>query len=253
MKLHGPVKAQPHWASYSFTGRYAQLLGSASGVDVWYDPGSPDGCLQNAKDLLADMPRIVAFNQGVFGGGGKGAADALVWAMAGITNGNGGADHGGCTFHDGGAIELCQSTGQSMRCSALFEAEYSECCMNGRLCGYATGEALSRWCAMAVSNNALANYATAPRWQYLGCPNFVDVVSPSDSDYTAIGCGMAFLSWLMGRHGKTLNGVARAMVHNGDSGTLAQLYGPSAWTDFMADVVGIGLITNDNPFGAPLG
>jgi hypothetical protein len=228
------------------------LVGSASGVNVWYDPGSPDGCKQNAVDLLADMPRLVAFNSKVFGHSGN--ADVIVWAIQGLTSGNGGGSHGGCTFKTGGAIEVCQATGLSPRVSALFLSEFSECCMGGHLCGFATGETLSRWVAMAGTNNALANFnTTAALWQENGCPNWVDTVNMSDKDFVAIGCGMAFLSWLMAKQGKTLPTLARAMVHNGDTGTLAQLYGPNAWHDFMADVKALPTpIVDDNPFNAPL-
>jgi len=33
------------------------------------------------------------------------------------------------------------------------------CSMGGNLCGVSTGEALSRWCAVVVGNNALADFA----------------------------------------------------------------------------------------------
>ena len=32
--------------------------------------------------------------------------------------------------------------------------------MNGNLCGLSTGEALSRWCAMLIGDNALADFAS---------------------------------------------------------------------------------------------
>ena len=69
-----------------------------------------------------------------------------------------------CDYTNGAAIEVCAAFGQPMRVSALFEAELSECSMGGNLCGQSTGEALSRWCAASVSQNALADFATAPAW-----------------------------------------------------------------------------------------
>jgi hypothetical protein len=74
------------------------------------------------------------------------------------------ADHLGCDYTTGNAIEVCASFENSARVSALFEAELSECSMNGNLCSVSTGEALSRWCAEVVGNNALSDFATAPQW-----------------------------------------------------------------------------------------
>src|SRR5262245_39893527 len=75
-----------------------------------------------------------------------------------------GADHAGYDYTTGATIEVCASFGNSARVSALFEAELSECSMGGNLCGVSSGEALSRWCAAVISNNALADFATAPHW-----------------------------------------------------------------------------------------
>jgi hypothetical protein len=142
-----------------------------------------------------------------------------------------------------------------MRVSALFEAELSECAMNGRLCGLSTGEALSRWCATVVGSNALADFATAPQWAQDGMPNWVDQTAPTDQDAASTGCGMAFLSWLLSQ-GHKLSAVAQAMVRLGDGGTLAELYAQltgdaasNAWTKFMSAVNALpGGVTNDDPF-----
>src|SRR6266852_1793850 len=88
--------------------------------------------------------------------------------------GTGGADHNACDYITGGAIEVCASYGNAARESALFEAELSECSMGGNLCGQSTGEALSRWCAAIVGNNALADFATAPSWAQSSMPDFVN-------------------------------------------------------------------------------
>jgi hypothetical protein len=108
-------------------------------------------------------------------------ACVIVFALGGQTDGTGGADHLGCDFQTGAAIEVCAAFGNSARVSALFEAELSECSMGGNLCGVSTGEALSRWCAAVVGGNALSDFATAPRWAQDGMPNFVSGRISADS------------------------------------------------------------------------
>jgi hypothetical protein len=128
--------------------------------------------------------------------------------------------------------------------------------MNGNLCGVSTGEALSRWCAAVISNNALSDFATAPTWFQDGTPNFVDQTDPTDQNADSTGCGMAFLSWLMSQN-FGLGAIAQTMVSLGDSGTLAQLYASlsgdaasNAWPTFLAAVQALpGGVTNDDPFG----
>ncbi len=117
--------------------------------------------------------------------------------------------------------------------------------MNGNLCGLSTGEALSRWCAAVIGNNALSDFATAPQWVQDGQPDWVDKVDPTDQDADSTGCGMAFLSWLISQ-GYGLEKIAPAMVNAGDSGTLAQLYAnltsdaaTNAWTNFQSGDPGL--------------
>lgn len=122
----------PSWPSY--TGA-SELVGtSSSGVTVYVDPTLGSQALQNAQDLLAASDRVVAQNNTIFGITG-GAVDVIVFALNGQTNGTGGADHGGCDFTTGNAIEVDASYANSVRVVALFEAELSECAMNGQLCG----------------------------------------------------------------------------------------------------------------------
>ncbi len=212
--------------------------------------------MRNAQDLLAAASRVVGQNNTIFGISG-GAVDVIVFALNGQTDGTGGADHNGCDFTTGNAIEVDASYGNSARVIALFEAELSECAMNGQLCGYSTGEALSRWCAAVVGSNALADFATAPQWAQDGMPNWVDQTEHTDQDPDSTGCGMAFLSWLMSQ-GHGLSEVAQAMVSLGEGGTLAELYGRitgdavnNAWTKFSAAVQGLpGGVTSDDPWGA---
>ncbi len=246
------VAAGPAWPSYTGT---ADLVGtSASGVTVYVDPSLGQPALQNAQALMADADRIVEANNTIFAITG-GPVDVIIFALAGKTDGTGGADHGGCTFSNGDAIEVDASYGSPARVSALFEAELSECAMNGQLCGYSTGEALSRWCAAVVGSNALTDFATAPVWAQGGMPNWVDKTEPTDQDADSTGCGMAFLSWVLSQ-GRSLAEVAQAMVGLGDSGTLAQLYqrvtgNPStgAWSDFTAAVNELSSgVTSDDPF-----
>jgi hypothetical protein len=246
------ASAAPAWPSYTGT---AQLVGtSSSGVTVYVDPSLGAPAMTNAQDLLSDADRIVADNNKIFAVTG-GPVDVIVFALNGKTDGTGGADHGGCDFTTGNAIEVDASYGNSARVSALFEAELSECCMNGNLCGYSTGEALSRWCAAVVGSNALSDFATAPTWAQDGMANWVDQTEQTDQDPDSTGCGMAFISWLLSQN-HSLPQIAQAMVALGDSGTLAGLYAQltgqpagNAWPSFSAAVQALpGGVTSDDPF-----
>lgn len=242
----------PPWPSYK---GISQPVGKSLGgrVTVYADPSLGGPGLQNARDLLADAGRIAERNDAIFGTAGE-TVSVIVFALDGQTDGSGGADHMGCDYVTGAAIEVCASFGNSMRVSALFEAELSECSMGGNLCSVSTGEALSRWCAADVSNNALSDFATAPLWARDGMQNYVDHTAPTDRDPISVGCGMAFLSWLISL-GHPLNAIAPAMVLRGDSGTLADLYqhltkdaANHAWPKFSAATRALPSITSDDPF-----
>lgn len=247
--------ATPAWPSYTGT---SQLVGtSPSGrVTVYVDPTLGQPGLQNAQDLLNDADRVVTANDQIFGTTG-GAVSVIVFALGNATDGSGGADHMACNYSTGNAIEVDASFGDSARVSALFEAELSECSMGGNLCGESTGEALSRWCAAVTSNNALSDFATAPQWVQDGMPDWVNKTENTDQDADSIGCGMAFLSWLMSK-GYNLEKIAPEMVSLGDSGTLAQLYANltgdsagNAWPNFQAAIQALsGGVNSDDPFGA---
>lgn len=247
--------ATPAWPSYTGT---AQLVGtSPSGrVTVYVDPTLGQPGLQNAQDLLNDADRVVSANDGFFGTTG-GAVSVIVFALGGATDGTGGADHMACNYSTGNAIEVDASFGNSARVSGLFEAELSECSMGGNLCGESTGEALSRWCAAITSNNALSDFASAPQWVQDGMPDWVDKTEDTDQDAVSVGCGMAFLSWLMSK-GYSIDKIAPAMVALGDAGTLAQLYAKltsdsasNAWTNFQAAIRALpNGVHSDDPFGA---
>jgi hypothetical protein len=161
----------------------------------------------------------------------------------------------GCDYTTGNAIEADASFGNSARVSALFEAELSECSMNGNLCGESTGEALSRWCAAIISDNALADFATAPVWFEDGMPDYVNRTEDTDQGADSTGCGMAFISWLISQ-GYSLSQIAPAMVSLGDGGTFAQLYASltsddsaNAWPNFQNAINTLpNGVTNDDPF-----
>lgn len=244
----------PQWPSFVGTSQY--LATSPSGrVTVFVDPTLGEPGVQNGQDLVNDADRIVAANDSIFGTPG-GPVSVIVFALGGATDGTGGADHGGCDYSTGSAIEVCASFGDPARVGALFEAELSECSMGGNLCGASTGEALSRWCAAVISNNALSDFATAPTWAQDGMPDFVDFTEPTDQDPDSTGCGMAFISWLMSV-GQSLTAIAQAMVSLGDTGTLAQLYqqltgdsAGNAWPNFIAAIESLpNGVTSDDPFG----
>jgi hypothetical protein len=243
----------PQWPSYTGTSQYVGTSPAAT-VTVYVDPSLGAPALQNARDFLADADRIAAANNALFGVPGE-PVSVIIFALGGQTDGTGGADHDACNFTTGGAIEVCASYGNSSRVSALFEAELSECSMGGDLCGQNTGEALSRWSAAIVSNNALADFATAPAWAQNGMPDFVSKTDSTDQNAISTGCGMAFLSWLQSL-GFPLGKIAPAMVKLGTSATFAQLYAAlrsapqaEAWPKFLAAAKALPKIVNDDPFG----
>ena len=249
----GPIA--PAWPSFTGTSQFVGTSPSGS-VSVYVDPTLGAPALQNAQDLVNDADRVVTANNQIFGTTG-GSVSVVIFAIGGATDGTGGADHLGCDYTTGNAIEVCASFQNSARVSALFEAELSECSMSGNLCGVSTGEALSRWCAAVVGNNVLPDFATAPQWAQDGMPDFIDQTDPTDQNPDSTGAGMAFLSWLMSQ-GYSLGQIAPAMVSLGTSGTLAQLYAnltgnaaSNAWPNFQAAVQNLpNGVTDDDPFNA---
>jgi hypothetical protein len=255
--VHRDGPAAPQWPSFNGTSQFVGTSPSGRAT-VYVDPTLGDPALQNAQDLVNDADRVAAANDALFGTTG-GPVSVIVFALGGATDGTGGADHMGCDYVTGAAIEVCASFGNSARVSALFEAELSECSMGGNLCGVSTGEALSRWCATVIGNNVLADFATAPQWAHDGMANYVDQTKATDQDADSTGCGMAFLSWMMSQ-GYGLDKITPAMVSLGDAGTLAQLYAnltsdaaPNAWPNFQGAIQNLANgVTNDDPFaGAP--
>jgi len=256
LRIHSATHraAPPSWPTYTGTSEFVGTSPSGA-VTVYVDPSLGTPALHNAQDLLNNADRVVAANNAIFGTPG-GAVSVIVLAISGATNGTGGADHSGCDYTTGNAIEVCASFGDSARVSALFEAELSECSMGGNLCGVSTGEALSRWCAAVTSNNALADFATAPQWAQDGMPDYVNQTDPTDQNPDSTGCGMAFLSWLL-RKGFSLGQIAQTMVSLGTDGTLGALYAKltsdaasNAWPAFIEAVKALpNGVTNDDPFG----
>ncbi len=247
------ISPAPRWPTYHGVSHY---LGASptTQVSVYVDPSLGAAAFQNGTDLVNDADRVVKMNNALFATPSQ-PVNVIIFALGGKTDGTGGADHNSCDYTNGGDIEVCASFGNSSRVSALFEAEISECSMGGNLCGVSTGEALSRWCALVVSNNALADFATAPAWLQKGMPDFVNKTDGTDQNEISTGCGMAFLSWLQ-KLGHSLNIIAPAMVALGSNATLAQLYaklasGPvsDAWPKFLAAAKLLPQITNDDPFG----
>ena len=246
--------SQIQWPS--FQGQATLMGTSPSGrVTVYVDATLGQPALQNAQDLLADADRVVQVNDHFFGTS-TGSVNVIVFALNGATDGTGGADHMGCDYVVGNNLEVCASFDNSPRVSALFEAELSECNMGGNLCGVSTGEALSRWCAATVSNNALGDFATAPTWFGDGAQDFVSQTDPTDGSADSTGCGMAFISWLLSQN-FALSTIAQQLVGLGANGTFAQLYGNltgndpnTAYLTFMGAVQGLPDVNSDDPFGA---
>jgi len=244
----------PAWPSFQGNSQFVGTSPSGR-VTVFVDSALGQPALQNAQDLVNDADRVATANDGIFGTTG-GPVSVIVFALGGNTDGTGGADHMGCDYSTGAAIEVCASFGNSARVSALFEAELSECSMNGNLCGLSTGEALSRWCATVIGNNALADFSTAPQWVQDGEPDFVNQTDNTDQNADSTGCGMAFLSWMISQ-GYGLEKIAPAMVNLGDAGTLAQLYAnltsdaaANAWPNFQNALQALpNGVNSDDPFG----
>src|ERR1700726_2103722 len=145
VEIHRDAPVAPAWPSYKGTSQFVGTSPSGR-VTVYVDPSLGQQGLQNAQDLVNDSDRVVTANDGIFGTTG-GPVSVIVFALGNATDGTGGADHMGCDYVNGAAIEVDASFGNSARVSALFEAELSECSMGGNLCGASTGEALSRGCA----------------------------------------------------------------------------------------------------------
>jgi hypothetical protein len=251
--IHRDAPTAPAWPSYTGTSQFVGTSPSGR-VTVYVDPSLGNHALQNAQDLVDDADRVVNANDGIFGTTG-GPVSVIVFALGGATDGTGGADHMGCDYTTGNAIEVDASFGNSARVSALFEAELSECSMNGNLCGESTGEALSRWCATVIGNNALSDFSTAPQWYSDGMPDYVNQTDNTDQGADSTGCGMAFISWMMSQ-GYGLEKIAPTMVNLGDSGTLAEMYAnltgdaaANAWPNFQSAVNNLqNGISNDDPF-----
>jgi len=253
VKRDGPPA--PGWPSFKGNSQFVGTSPSGR-VTVYVDAAIDPAGVQNAQDLVNDSDRVVAANDALFGTTG-GPVSVIVFALDGRTDGTGGADHMGYDYTSGAAIEVCASFNNSARVSALFEAELSECSMNGNLCGLSTGEALSRWCASVIGNNALSDFTTAPQWAQDGMQDFVNQTDQSDTNPDSTGCGMAFISWLMSL-GHGLDKIAQTMVSLGDAGTLAQLYAnlttdaaANAWPNFEAAIQNLpNGVTSDDPFAA---
>ena len=251
----------PQWPSYTGTSQFVGTSPSGR-ANIFVDPTLGQPGIQNAQDLVQDADRVATANDALFGTTG-GTVNVIVFALGGMTDGTGGADHMGCDYMTGQNIEVCASFGQRLRVSGLFEAELSECSMGGNLCGVSTGEALSRWCAAAINQNALSDFATGPAWVQEGMRDFVNTTAPTDQDAASTGCGMVFLSWLQGPPATTglmrysLAKIAQALVTLGDAGTLAGLYAAltgdaasNAWPKFRAAVQHLPHgVTDDDPFG----
>lgn len=255
-----PAPGGIQWPNFTGT---AQLVGtSASGVSVYVDPTLGSQGTDAASALLADADRIAGINNKLFGLATSPAVNVIVFALGGATDGTGGADHAACDFVTGNNIEVDISIGSPARVSALFEAELSECAMNNNLCGESTGESLSRWCAMVTGQgtNPLADFATAPQWVADGAADYVSKLVNSDQDPDSIGCGMAFISWVLSL-GVSMPDIVQAMVAGGDAATLADMYAAvtkqpatTAWATFQAALAalpgGAAGITSDDPWGS---
>ena len=148
----------PAWPSYQGT---SQLVGtSLSGrVTIYVDPSLGQKALQNAQDLLDDSDRIVTANDGMFGTTGGPVSvislpsEAPQTALAAPTK--------WLRLHHRqrhrGGVAYGNSSG-----FGLFEAELSECSMNGNVCGESTGEASIALVCRGDQKQRPCRFATAP-------------------------------------------------------------------------------------------
>src|SRR5438270_9335993 len=113
VSIHRDSASAPAWPSFQGS---AHLVGtSPSGrVTVYVDSSLGQEAQQNAQDLLNDADRVVTANDGIFGTTG-GPVSVIVFALGGATDGTGGADHMGCDYITGAAIEVDASYGNSAR------------------------------------------------------------------------------------------------------------------------------------------
>ena len=103
LKTH---RLAPIWPGFRGT---SQFVGSTSDgiVTVYVDPNLGPQGLQNAQDLLADAPRVVAANNAIFGTPG-GAVSIIVYALAALRTALG-APTTWCDYQSGDNIEVCAS------------------------------------------------------------------------------------------------------------------------------------------------
>src|SRR5260370_758344 len=132
----------PAWHSYSGASQFVGTTPSGRAT-IYVDPSLGAPGLQNAQDLLNDADRVAGANDALFGTTG-GPVSVIVFALGGQTDGTGGADHLGCDYQTGAAIEVCASFGNSAPASPLFDAELTQCSLAVNPVGVTTGEALSR-------------------------------------------------------------------------------------------------------------
>ncbi len=93
---------------------------------VFYDPALGAKGLQNAKDILAWAPQIIAWHDQTFGFLG-GVHNIIIASLNGATDGSDGAYHMGCDFTSGSDLYLDAAFGNSPLVAGLYAAELSEC------------------------------------------------------------------------------------------------------------------------------
>lgn len=241
-----------NWPSYTGT---ATLAGTSSDgiTTVYYDASLGASARYNAQGLISLAPTVNTYCNQIFAAPAK-KVNVIIFALGGQTDGTGGADHMGCDFSTGQNIEVCAAFGNDKMVAALYAAEMSEDYMNNSLCGLSTGEVISRWVAESIEPGVLDAFASAPVWQQDGYPNYVDVTENTDQDYDSIGCGMAFVSWMIHEKGLTLAQISQRTVGLGDGATFASVYNSltgssgSPWNTFLAAAKSLGAINNDDPF-----
>jgi hypothetical protein len=259
-RYHDRLRHKPAIAQSSTFDVPAKLVGKTPDgkVSLFYDPALGPQGLALGQQLLTTVSSTYGAAQAFFNITG-GPILVILAALSNATDGSGGAYHNDCSFDTGGTIYCDVAFGNPILTSGLIVAELTECFMGlqnlGWNCGSSNGEALSRFLAQQTSGGpggALAEYATAPQWDAAGRPNWIDATEPTDQDVISIGCGVAYLYWMLSK-GFTSPLITQAGCPDG---TLASNYAAltgrtSAWADFSAALAGlVGSIVSDDPWMA---
>jgi hypothetical protein len=235
-------------------------IGKVGLASIYYDTTLGAAGKLLAQQVYHLMPQAIVKCELDFGQACR-SFNVIIAGLDSEHDGQGGAYHYGCDFATGRTIYADAAFGNPLMTLGLVVAELTECQMGqqgkGWGCGYSNGEALSRVLAELMSGGptgALAAYASVPSWDQAGRPDWISRTEGTDQDYVSIGCGVAYIYWMLSCGFSIQRIIAAA------GATLAANYlalagsNRSSQTPYMAFMVAMarfprGSITTDNPFG----